>query len=480
MRYSKYSRRIVSAKALLISLLACIALSCARSSNPDVERGSTYNYKPGFPEVRFSAVGFLNENNNPSINIAADIVYGSLVYKELDSLQKAKLAIDVRIVKKESDNNVIESKRYEINIDREDDSILSSQQSYIFQKRLDVPAGSYKVYFTVTDLNSDKKITRTAETSIPNPANNQIDLTDIRMLGKDMDVESPEWLPVTTYTVPGKVDSLMFIFQATNNSSEQPLSINANLLRFDSDTSIARPMFFNNYSPSSIQYKGIELDDETTVQQSQRKLLEEGSVFIEFKFAQQERGNYRFEVRSDKEGEELFKARDFGVKSKNYPALKTAEELARPLAYLMDKDDYKDLISISNPDSLKQAIDRFWLKEIGDKNKAVSVLKLYYQRVEEANKQFSNFKEGWKTDTGMMYILFGPPWYVDTRLDQMQWSYAYNRSDPDRNFLFFQPKLQSEFYPFKHYLLRRRQSLYNVEYQQVSLWLSGLILQRQI
>jgi GWxTD domain-containing protein len=480
MRYSKYSRRIVSAKALLISLLACIALSCARSSNPDVERGSTYNYKPGFPEVRFSAVGFLNENNNPSINIAADIVYGSLVYKELDSLQKAKLAIDVRIVKKESDNNVIESKRYEINIDREDDSILSSQQSYIFQKRLDVPAGSYKVYFTVTDLNSDKKITRTAETSIPNPANNQIDLTDIRMLGKDMDVESPEWLPVTTYTVPGKVDSLMFIFQATNNSSEQPLSINANLLRFDSDTSIARPMFFNNYSPSSIQYKGIELDDETTVQQSQRKLLEEGSVFIEFKFAQQERGNYRFEVRSDKEGEELFKARDFGVKSKNYPALKTAEELARPLAYLMAKDDYEDLISISNPDSLKQAIDRFWLKEIGDKNKAVSVLKLYYQRVEEANKQFSNFKEGWKTDTGMMYILFGPPWYVDTRLDQMQWSYAYNRSDPDRNFLFFQPKLQSEFYPFKHYLLRRRQSLYNVEYQQVSLWLSGLILQRQI
>ena len=480
MRYSKYSRRIVSAKALLISLLACIALSCARSSNPDVERGSTYNYKPGFPEVRFSAVGFLNENNNPSINIAADIVYGSLVYKELDSLQKAKLAIDVRIVKKESDDNVIESKRYEINIDREDDSILSSQQSYIFQKRLDVPAGSYKVYFTVTDLNSDKKITRTAETSIPNPANNQIDLTDIRMLGKDMDVESPEWLPVTTYTVPGKVDSLMFIFQATNNSSEQPLSINANLLRFDSDTSIARPMFFNNYSPSSIQYKGIELDDETTVQQSQRKLLEEGSVFIEFKFAQQERGNYRFEVRSDKEGEELFKARDFGVKSKNYPALKTAEELARPLAYLMAKDDYEDLISISNPDSLKQAIDRFWLKEIGDKNKAVSVLKLYYQRVEEANKQFSNFKEGWKTDTGMMYILFGPPWYVDTRLDQMQWSYAYNRSDPDRNFLFFQPKLQSEFYPFKHYLLRRRQSLYNVEYQQVSLWLSGLILQRQI
>jgi len=475
-----HPRPVTSAKFLLLCLTIIISLGCARSANPDIERGSDYKYKPGFPEVRFSAVGFLNENNNPSINIAADIVYGSLVFKEVDGLQKAEIAIDVRIVKKENDKNVIESKRYDIDIEKEDESITTSQQSYIFDKRIDVPAGSYKVYFTVTDQNSDKKITRTTDTAIPNPANNQIDLTDIRMLGKDMDFDAPEWLPITTYSVPGKVDSLMFIFQATNNTSEQPLTISANLMRFDSDTSIARPMYFNNYSPSSIEYKGIELDEETSIQQSERKLLQEGSVFIEFRFAQQERGNYRFEVRSDKEGDELFKARDFGVKSQNYPAIKTAEELARPLAYLMGDKEYDKLISISNQDSLKKAIDRFWLKEIGDKNKAVNVLKLYYQRVEEANKQFSNFKEGWKTDTGMMYVIFGPPWYIDRRLDQMIWSFSYNRSDPEYNFLFEQPKLQSEFYPFEHFLLQRRQSYYNVQYQQQSLWLSGLILQRNI
>jgi GWxTD domain-containing protein len=272
----------------------------------------------------------------------------------------------------------------------------------------------------------------------------------------------------------------MFIFQATNNSSEQPLSINANLIRFESDTSIARPMYFNNYSPSSAVYKGIDYDAQTTVQQSERKLVQQGSVFIEFKFAQQERGNYRFEVRSNKEESDLYKARDFGAKSKNYPALKTARELAGPLAYLMDEDEYEELTSISDSDSLKEAVDRFWLKKIGDVNKAQNVLKLYYQRAEEANKQFSNFKEGWKTDRGMMYILFGPPWYVDRRLDQTLWSYAYNQSDPKRNFMFLQPKLESEFYPFQHYVLQRNQQYYSVEYQQRSLWLSGLILQRRI
>src|SRR5680860_41507 len=253
-------------KTLLLFFTACVALSCARSANPDIKRGSTYRYRPGYPEVRFSAVGFLNEDNTPTINIAADIVYASLIYKEQDSLQQAHLAIDVRIVKKEKDNDIISSKHYEIDVNnKEDDSIITSQDSYVFDKRIDVPAGSYKVYFSVTDKNSGKTITRTTDTSIPNPSNNTIDLTDIRMLAKNMDDETPKWLPITTYTVPGKIDSLMFIFQATNNSSQQPLSINANLIRFDSDTSIARPMNYSNYSPSSIEYQGIEYDDKEII-----------------------------------------------------------------------------------------------------------------------------------------------------------------------------------------------------------------------
>lgn len=470
----------LTSNIFLIGLATVIGLACARSANPNVERGSDYEYRPGYPEVRFSAIGFLNENNQPSINVAADIVYGSLIFKEVGGVQQAQIGVDVRIVGQGEDSPLVDSEHYDIDIEREDSDITTSQQSYILQKRINVPAGSYKVYLTVTDKNSGKKTTRSTETSIPNPESNQIDLTDIRMLGKDMDSDSPNWFPITTYDVAGRIDSLMFIFQATNNKSDQPLSINAELVRFKSDHSIARPMYFNDYSPSSIEYKGIDLSEETTIQQSQRKLLEEGSVFIEFRFAQQERGNYRFKVESDKNEDELFKARDFGVKSENYPALKTAEELARPLAYLMDEDEYEDLMAISDADSLKEAIDRFWLKEIGNKNEAISVLKMYYQRVEEANKQFSNFKEGWKTDPGMIYILFGPPWYVNNRLDQMVWSFSYNRDDPSYNYLFFQPKLQSEFYPFEHYILQRNQQYYNVEFQQRSLWLSGLILTRNV
>lgn len=465
-------------------LIAVVSLAgCARSFNPDIERGSGYIFRDGFPEVRFSAIGFLDEQDEPGINIAADIVYGSLIYKKNDNTDSltASIAIDVQILDQENSDNIIKANRFDFTIDRTDPNIVYSQEVFTFEERIPVESGRYEVNFTLIDQTSGKQITGSTETFIPDPENNISSLTGIRMLGKDVDSEESTWSPITTYDVQGKVDSLQFIFQVTNNSSERPMTVQAELIRFESDTTIARPMHYNNYSPSTIQYKGIEFDERTVIQSTTRKLTQAGSVLIEFKFPQQPRGNYRFEVRSESAEEtELFKARDFGVKSMNYPSIQTSREMAQPLAYLMDDGEYEEMMAISDSDSLKQAVDRFWLRHIGNASETKGVIRMFYERVEEANKQFSNFKEGWKTDTGMIYILFGPPWYVEQHLDQMIWSYAYNRNDPEYNYRFHQPKLQSEFYPFTSYLLRRNQYYFQIQYQQLQLWLSGQILNRSI
>jgi GWxTD domain-containing protein len=463
-------------------ILAVGLMGCAKSFNPDIERGSSYNYRSGYPEVRFSAIGLFDDQGEPKINLAADIVYGSLIYLEENDTLVSEVAIDIQIINKEKEEEVIDSKRYTLDIKKQDPNIVYSQEIFTFEKKVPVEPGDYKINFTLTDLNSDKKITSSSQTYIPDPKNKVSNLTNIMMMGKNMNEETPHWSPITTYDVPGRVDSLKFIFQVTNTNSDEPITVDSRLLRFESDNSYTRPMHYNNFSPSSIEYKGIDYDEEEVIQSTQRRLLQPRNVLIEFTFGQQERGNYRFEVNTKGSSEEsdLFKARDFSVKSKNYPSIKSARELARPLAYLMDEKEYERMMEIRDADSLKQTVDRFWLRHIGNKNKTKSVIEKYYHRVEEANKQFSNFKEGWKTDPGMVYILFGPPWYVNQRLDEMYWSYSYNRSDPERNFYYYQPRFKSEFFPFEHYLFRRSQSYFSVQYQQIELWLSGLILQRNI
>lgn len=463
----------------LYLLLLSVALSCSRSMNPNIERGSTFKFREGFPEVRVSAIGFLDEGDEPGIDVSADIVYGSLIYKEEQDSLQARFTIEIQILPKDDTRGTPTTHQETVTITRANPDIVNSQNLFSYDKRIPVDPGSYDINVTVIDRNSGKQLTRQTQTFIPDPNNSVQNLTNIQLLGKTMGDE--EWAPITTYDVQGDVDSLMFRLQVTNNTSEEPMAVNARLLRFRSDTTIARPMYYNGYSPSSIQYKGIDYDEEEVIQSNRRVLTQPGSVLIEYKFGKQPRGNYRFDVQTDEEEENrLFKARDFGVKSKNYPSIKSARELARPLNYLMSEKEYDEMMAIQDEDSLKQAVDRFWLKNLNNKNRARQVIQMYYQRVEEANKQFSNFKEGWKTDLGMIYILFGPPWYVDDSLNRMRWSYSYNRNDPDYNYLFETPKLKSEFYPYQNYLLQRNQYYFNIEYQQTQLWLTGQILRRSL
>jgi len=466
---------------MYIALLAMLVTSCASNMSPDIERGSSYDFRPGYPEVRLSAIGVIDENDKSQIKIAADIIYGSLVFKNVNDERVAKLSIDIQIVANNETQNIIESQQYPLTLTLDPDRQNISQDAFTLEKDIEVPPGDYNVNVSVTDLNSQKQTVRTATTIIPDPEEPVTNLTNIRLLNKDIEVDSENFLVVTTYDVTKDADSLKFVFQVTNNKPDEPITINSRLIRFKSDTSIARPMTHNNYTQSSLQYKGIEYDEQEIIQETRRTLLQPGSVLVEFIYAALPRGNYRFEVETeenenDEEQETLYKARDFGVKSTNYPALKTPYELARPLYYLMSEKDHKKLMSIKSPDSLKKAIDRFWLENVKDPLIAKRTLSMYYERVEEANKQFSNFKEGWKTDTGMMYILFGPPWYVETRLNEMFWSYSYDRTDFEFNFFFEAPKFNNKFFPFDNYLLQRSFSYHSIQYRQIQLWLSGGIL----
>lgn len=459
-----------------VLFLGLITAGCSKSYYDNIDRGEGYSYRPGYPELRLAATGYIDENNDTYVIVSGDIVYGSLVYSGKNDVFSAEIAIEIQIAENTDEKRVVSRTEFSETITSENERIVDSQDVFRFEREFDVPPGNYVVQAVVRDKSSRQQTVRATNTSLPNPTDNTSHLTEIRILGKDSDKQQ-DFKQATTYDISSSLDSLKFIFQVTNNNPDKPIEIESRLLKFRSDTSVARPMNYNNYSPSSLPYIGIDYDRYDVIQSSTRQLNQPGSVIIEFAFTNLERGNYRLEVTSDQGNDgELYKGRDFSIKSPNYPSLKTPEELARPLYYLMNKKEYEQLIAITDPDSLKKAIDRFWLSNIKNSATARSVISLYYERVEEANKQFSNFKEGWKTDPGMLYILFGPPWYNDVFSDEMVWSYSYNREDPEKNFVFNRTKLNSKFYPFNNYLLQRSNFYYNIQAQQIERWRTGLIL----
>jgi len=472
------SERISLLIAGLLLSAFFIFTACSNSYVDDIDRGDSYNYRPGFPELRTAATAYINAENTPVLNIAGELVKGSLIYANENEEYVARFTVEITIKENTETGNIIVRENFRDIIRNKTNDIVNSQELYLFEDEFEIEPGELLVEISLTDNQSSKQTLRRNTVSVPSPSTNSSAITNVSLLTKNSDAENEDFNQATTFDIPSRMDSLRFRFQAINRDAENGLNVEMRLLRFESDTSIARPMNYSDYSPSSMQRIGIDYDEYEVVQSSVRNLTQPGNVVIEYNFHQLQRGNYRLEVSSGEGEDQIYKAIEFGIKSPNYPSIKTPEELAQPLAYLMSEKEYEELMSIEDPTKMKNAIDRFWLSNVRNSNKAREVISLFYERVEEANKQFSNFKEGWKTDTGMMYILFGPPMYVNSYTNQMVWSYSYNREDPESNFIFDRPKLKTKFYPFDNYVLRRSNYYYNVQRRQVERWLSGSILSR--
>ncbi|MFU8812126.1 MAG: GWxTD domain-containing protein [Balneolaceae bacterium] len=470
-------------RAVLIAFLAVIGFGCATTSNPDVNRGGEFEFRDGYPEVSMSAIGLLNEQDEAIINITSEIVQGSLVYRtDEDGKTFGLINIEVRINQTDGSFTKTFNETFEIS-STNNTRLYQSPDKFTHIRDFEVEPGSYEIDVTVADASSGKAVNLNTTAQIPDPENPFVNLTSILLQSKSLEEPGAQFIPVTTYSIPMAEDSLKFTFQVTNNDLDDPLTINAQLIHFTADTTYARPMHFNNYSVSSIQYRGIDMRSPDLVDENVRRLDQPGSVLIEFKYHTKDlqQGNYRFEVEMvDGDGNELFKARDFAILQENFPNVLTPKEMAEPLIYLMDEREYKEMMAIEDTDKLKEAVDRFWLSNVGGEQRARGVIELYYQRVEEANKQFTNFKEGWKTDLGMIYILFGPPWYIDRSLNRMQWSYSYDRRDPRTNFFFERNRNFNQYYPFHHYILQRNNNYFNIMYQQSQLWRTGGILTRRL
>ena len=79
------------------------------------------------------------------------------------------------------------------------------------------------------------------------------------------------------------------------------------------------------------------------------------------------------------------------------------------LKYIAKKEEYDELINAADDEKINK-FKEFWHDHdptVGtEKNELMNE---YYRRIEYTNKNFSGFREGWMSDMGMIYIIFGTP-----------------------------------------------------------------------
>ena len=121
------------------------------------------------------------------------------------------------------------------------------------------------------------------------------------------------------------------------------------------------------------------------------------------------------------------------VFTEGYPWITTPMQMAAPLRYLTTNNEYRKIIKAEDK---KKAVDEFWLSLSSNPERAQSMLQRYYQRVQAANKLFASDREGWLTDRGMIYIVYGPPDRVFRNENLETWTYG-GASRQGTTFIFY-------------------------------------------
>lgn len=150
-----------------------------------------------------------------------------------------------------------------------------------------------------------------------------------------------------------------------------------------------------------------------------------------------------------------------------FPEITQAKELLYPLRYLVMKQEYTEMDTALNT---KKAVDKFWLNASGSEERARELIRNYYNRVAAANALFTTEKEGWKTDRGMIYLVFGPPQNVYRNSDSETWIYNNDMGPNGLGFVFdYNPDGWSD----EEYVLSRNAN-YKVNWiQAVDAWRQG-------
>jgi hypothetical protein len=163
-----------------------------------------------------------------------------------------------------------------------------------------------------------------------------------------------------------------------------------------------------------------------------------------------------------------------------YPKVTTPEGMIEPLVYLASQDEMTELKSAVKP---KAALDEFWIKCGGNVDKSRELIRIFYTRVMYSNFYFTSYKEGWRSERGMIYIIYGPPdkvyktsegeiWGYKKPVVRSKWGGRFTVTD---SYLFFSFKKRADIFSDNDFYLSRNETLITFWDKAIASWRKGIV-----
>ncbi len=380
-------------KKLVVVVLMSVLCLLARAQvevtqNPATDISSTFDV---------DAISFASTTSKQSrLDLYAAIPYEQLSFVKLDDKFVASYEVTVNIF--DSSKTLVLEKVWteEVKVAVFEQSVSTGSYSLI-QRSFELGPGFYQIVIQCRDLESRVARRVAKQLTISDYSRPGFQMSDIMIIGR--------------LTVVGEKKSITPSISANVGTIPAPLHL-----------------FFEVYNEpklDTVMFSVVVLTDKNEQISKVDTMLSirpgRNKIFLQYDHSVLPIGNYKMFVQAlpgkpAVENKPLTTtSRFFSVRWAGMPkSVKDLEVAIDQLRYIA-KDKELDRIKDALTEEERQKLFlEFWKKRDPNPNTTRNEkMEEYYGRVEYANKHFKHYTEGWRTDMGMVFIIFGSPSNVD-------------------------------------------------------------------
>lgn len=383
--------------ALIISILCMAAISASAQTGYVDERALD---EPLF-EFDFAAFRSDSSADEVSLEVYYKIYNNGLQYFKQGDEFVAQYEINVIVI--DADKNLIANHSRERKHRVENYLETTNSASYLInQIKLQVPKGKFKIVCKLLDKLTDKTSTIEKDLHVKDMFRKEIDISDIELISRvepsgsnrsGFDKGEQRIIPFVSEGVSGEADRVSFYVEIYNDLNESTeIKIEYKIANEKSKTVYKDKSSFEIAGPVTRLIKVIPLEE-----------LVPGDYKLTFQLKQAN-------------GKKIAQRKNsFAVAwSLNALVRNDFKSAVDQLSYIATNDETDELMETPEEEQF-EAFMAFWKKH--DKYAETpenESQQLYYSRIRHANVYFSVVnQDGWESDRGRIYVIFGEPDYVE-------------------------------------------------------------------
>ncbi|HVO73715.1 MAG TPA: GWxTD domain-containing protein [Ignavibacteriaceae bacterium] len=333
------------------------------------------------------------ESGKTRVDIFIQVPYTNIQFIKSDEGFSGGYTVTISVFDKDKEKLIAEKSWTEkINV-KEFEQTTSKNNFNLSLRSFFLEPDKYSVRSAIEDMDSKKSAVKEDLISVKNMLNS-FSVSDIMLIAKETIVNgNNKIVPNVSKNVAlqNEKEGLQFFFEICSDSPKK----------------------------IEIEYSLIEGNEEAIKKDTVIKNVDSGKTQILHSMNNLQLGMGEYLIKADildtsgnaiGTTEKVFISRWIGVPS----TVKDIDKAVDEMVYIASGSEMSDIKDAANKDEkLKQFLDFWKKKDPTPQTDDNPVFEEYYRRVEYANKNFSHYLEGWRTDRGMVFIILGSPNNVD-------------------------------------------------------------------